>query len=45
MEYEISGLAAAYELSKSGTGLVVYEREAYLGGHTRTIIVDGLTWI
>lgn len=38
----ISGLAAAYELSKSGADVVVYEKEAYLGGHARTVNVDGV---
>ncbi|KAM0945005.1 putative cyclopropane-fatty-acyl-phospholipid synthase [Dioscorea sansibarensis] len=38
----ISGLAAAYELSKSGADVVLYEKEPYLGGHARTVNVDGV---
>ncbi|KAG0486729.1 hypothetical protein HPP92_008824, partial [Vanilla planifolia] len=38
----ISGLAAAYELAKAGVQVVLYEEEEYLGGHARTLAVDGV---
>ncbi|PKA60610.1 Protoporphyrinogen oxidase, mitochondrial [Apostasia shenzhenica] len=38
----ISGLAAAYELAVAGAEVVVYEKEDYLGGHARTVTVDGV---
>ncbi|KAJ0963682.1 hypothetical protein J5N97_028804 [Dioscorea zingiberensis] len=38
----ISGLVAAYELSKGGADVVLYEKEPYLGGHARTVNADGL---
>ncbi|KAG6536224.1 hypothetical protein ZIOFF_001274 [Zingiber officinale] len=38
----ISGLAAAYTLVKAGVEVVLYEKEDYLGGHAKTVSVDGL---
>ncbi|WMV48060.1 hypothetical protein MTR67_041445 [Solanum verrucosum] len=38
----ISGLVAAYELAKSGVKVVVYEKEHYLGGHAKTVTVNGI---
>ncbi|XP_075105069.1 uncharacterized protein LOC142179236, partial [Nicotiana tabacum] len=38
----ISGLVCAYELAKSGVKVVVYEKEDYLGGHAKTVTVDGV---
>ncbi|OIT30117.1 hypothetical protein A4A49_14539 [Nicotiana attenuata] len=38
----ISGLVSAYELAKSGVKVVVYEKEDYLGGHAKTVTVDGV---
>lgn len=37
----ISGLVSAYVLSKAGVDVVLYEKEEYLGGHARTVTVDG----
>lgn len=37
----VSGLAAAYVLAKGGAQVAVYEKEDYLGGHARTVTVDG----
>ena len=36
-----AGLAAAYELGKSGHDVVVYERAPFLGGHASTFDVGG----
>ncbi|PHT39149.1 hypothetical protein CQW23_22722 [Capsicum baccatum] len=38
----ISGLVAAYELAKSGAQVVVYEKERYLGGHAKTVTLEGV---
>ncbi|MCD7469746.1 hypothetical protein HAX54_008927 [Datura stramonium] len=38
----ISGLVSAYELAKSGVQVVVYEKGDYLGGHAKTVTVDGV---
>ncbi|GAB4843086.1 hypothetical protein Ancab_013065 [Ancistrocladus abbreviatus] len=38
----ISGLAAAYELAKAGLKVVLYEKEDYLGGHAKTVTVEGV---
>nr|CAD1840899.1 unnamed protein product [Ananas comosus var. bracteatus] len=38
----ISGMAAAYALAKAGAEVVVYEKEDYLGGHAKTVAVDGV---
>ncbi|KAH0695180.1 hypothetical protein KY285_022277 [Solanum tuberosum] len=38
----ISGLLSAYELAKSGVKVVVYEKECYLGGHAKTININGV---
>lgn len=37
----ISGLGAAYGLYKSGVDITVFEKNDYIGGHSRTIDVDG----
>lgn len=38
----ISGLVSAYVLAKAGVNVVLYEKEDYLGGHARTVNVDGV---
>ncbi|KAL6971248.1 cyclopropane-fatty-acyl-phospholipid synthase [Sarracenia purpurea var. burkii] len=38
----ISGLGAAMVLSKAGVDVVLYEREDYLGGHAKTVTIDGV---
>lgn len=39
----ISGLVAAYELAVSGgVEVVLYEKEDYLGGHSKTVSIDGI---
>ncbi|PKA58713.1 putative (S)-tetrahydroprotoberberine N-methyltransferase 2 [Apostasia shenzhenica] len=38
----LSGLAAAYELAKSGAKVVVFEKESCLGGHCCTAAVAGV---
>ncbi|GAB2227538.1 hypothetical protein Droror1_Dr00009360 [Drosera rotundifolia] len=38
----ISGLGAAFELAKAGVNVVLYEKEDYLGGHAKTVNVDGV---
>jgi uncharacterized protein with NAD-binding domain and iron-sulfur cluster len=39
----VSGLAAAYELARSGGARVtVYEEEECLGGHAKSVGVDGV---
>ncbi|KAI0491367.1 hypothetical protein KFK09_025627 [Dendrobium nobile] len=38
----ISGLSAAFELCNAGAEVVIYEKEDYLGGHARTVAVDGV---
>ncbi|KAJ9555609.1 LOW QUALITY PROTEIN: hypothetical protein OSB04_010223 [Centaurea solstitialis] len=35
----ISGLVSAYQLSKAGIKVVLYEKEEHLGGHAKTITV------
>ncbi|KAL0284757.1 UNVERIFIED_CONTAM: Tuberculostearic acid methyltransferase UfaA1 [Sesamum calycinum] len=37
----VSGLATAYILAKDGAEVVVYEKDDTLGGHAKTVIVDG----
>ncbi|PIN23007.1 Protoporphyrinogen oxidase [Handroanthus impetiginosus] len=37
----ISGLVAAYMLAKDGAEVVLYEKEDSLGGHAKTVNVDG----
>ncbi|KAI7730769.1 hypothetical protein M8C21_008056 [Ambrosia artemisiifolia] len=37
----ISGLASAYVLTKAGAEVVLYDKEEYLGGHAKTVTVDG----
>ncbi|KAK4405919.1 Tuberculostearic acid methyltransferase UfaA1 [Sesamum angolense] len=37
----VSGLAAAYILAKDGAEVVVYEKDDTLGGHAKTVVVDG----
>ncbi|KHN30725.1 Putative fatty acid methyltransferase [Glycine soja] len=38
----ISGLASAYVLAKGGVNVVLYEKEDSLGGHAKTVNVDGV---
>ncbi|XP_072993258.1 uncharacterized protein [Typha latifolia] len=38
----ISGLVAAYDLAKGGVNVVLYEKEDYLGGHSKTVSIDGV---
>ena len=38
----VSGLGAAYVLSRSGHEVHVFERDAQLGGHVNTVVHDGL---
>ncbi|KAL5702384.1 cyclopropane-fatty-acyl-phospholipid synthase [Ranunculus cassubicifolius] len=38
----ISGLVSAYVLAKEGADVVLYEKEDYLGGHARTVTMDGV---
>ncbi|XP_068653702.1 uncharacterized protein [Aristolochia californica] len=38
----ISGLVSAYVLAKEGVNVVLYEKEDYLGGHAKTVTVDGI---
>nr|GLL41197.1 Mycolic acid cyclopropane synthase [Ipomoea trifida] len=38
----ISGLVSAYVLAKGGAGVVVYEKEDYVGGHAKTVTMDGV---
>ncbi|XP_068653709.1 uncharacterized protein [Aristolochia californica] len=38
----ISGLVSAYVLAREGVDVVLYEKEDYLGGHAKTVTVDGI---
>ncbi|KAI4373884.1 hypothetical protein MLD38_011947 [Melastoma candidum] len=38
----LSGLVAAYELARAGLEVVLYEKEDYLGGHSRTVTFNGV---
>ncbi|KAK8548667.1 hypothetical protein V6N12_061575 [Hibiscus sabdariffa] len=38
----ISGLVSAYVLAKQGADVVLYEKEGYLGGHSKTLCIDGV---
>ncbi|KAL8139602.1 hypothetical protein V2J09_005623 [Rumex salicifolius] len=38
----ISGLGAAYELAKAGVKVCLYEKEEKLGGHAKTVTVNGV---
>lgn len=38
----VSGLVAAHVLAKEGVDVVLYEKEDYLGGHAKTVTVDGV---
>ncbi|KAL9410957.1 hypothetical protein AB3S75_044686 [Citrus x aurantiifolia] len=38
----ISGLASAFILAKAGVDVVLYEKEDSLGGHAKTITIDGV---
>ncbi|XP_072059411.1 uncharacterized protein [Arachis hypogaea] len=38
----ISGLVSAYVLAKEGVNVTLYEKEDYLGGHAKTVNVDGI---
>lgn len=37
----VSGLVAAYVAAEGGLEVVLYEKEDYLGGHAKTVAVDG----
>lgn len=37
----VSGLVSAYMLVEGGAEVVLYEKEDYLGGHAKTVTVDG----
>ncbi|KAL8491082.1 hypothetical protein ACS0TY_022926 [Phlomoides rotata] len=37
----VSGLIAAYVVAEGGAEVVLYEKEDYLGGHARTVTIDG----
>ncbi|XP_051152642.1 uncharacterized protein LOC127266436 isoform X2 [Andrographis paniculata] len=39
----VSGLVAAYAAAEGGAEVVVFEKEEYLGGHAKTVTVDGAT--
>ncbi|KAF3786025.1 Sphingolipid C9-methyltransferase [Nymphaea thermarum] len=38
----VSGLVSAYILAKAGVHVVLYEKEAHLGGHAQTVHVNGV---
>uniref|UniRef100_A0A5B6YSM5 Amine oxidase domain-containing protein n=1 Tax=Davidia involucrata TaxID=16924 RepID=A0A5B6YSM5_DAVIN len=38
----ISGLVSACVLAKAGVEVVLYEKEDYLGGHAKTVTIDGV---
>lgn len=38
----ISGLVSATVLAKAGAEVVLYEKEDRLGGHAKTVVVDGM---
>ncbi|MED6131611.1 hypothetical protein PIB30_011210 [Stylosanthes scabra] len=38
----ISGLVSAYVLNKEGVKVVLYEKQDHLGGHAKTVNVEGL---
>ncbi|KAJ9700768.1 hypothetical protein PVL29_006200 [Vitis rotundifolia] len=38
----VSGLVSAYVLARDGMKVVLYEKENYLGGHAKTVTVDGV---
>ncbi|XLR00808.1 hypothetical protein S83_067006, partial [Arachis hypogaea] len=38
----ISGLVSEYVLAKEGVNVTLYEKEDYLGGHAKTVNVDGI---
>ncbi|RVW28810.1 hypothetical protein CK203_096906 [Vitis vinifera] len=40
----VSGLVSAYVLARAGMKVVLYEKENYLGGHAKTVTVDGVLW-
>lgn len=37
----VSGLVASYVAAEGGLEVVLYEKEDYLGGHAKTVAVDG----
>ncbi|KAL6571395.1 hypothetical protein OROHE_003038 [Orobanche hederae] len=37
----VSGLVAAYVAAEAGGEVVLYEKEDYLGGHAKTVTIDG----
>uniref|UniRef100_A0A2C9W807 Amine oxidase domain-containing protein n=1 Tax=Manihot esculenta TaxID=3983 RepID=A0A2C9W807_MANES len=38
----ITGLVSAYVLAKAGVNVVLYEKDDYLGGHSKTVSIDGV---
>ncbi|MFS7992802.1 putative protoporphyrinogen oxidase [Helianthus anomalus] len=38
----ISGLVSAYVLAKAGVDVLLYEKDDQLGGHAKTVVVDGI---
>ena len=38
----MSGLVSAYVLAKAGVEVVLYEKEDSLGGHAKTVTIDGV---
>ena len=38
----ITGVGAAYEWAKAGVSVCLYEREEKLGGHAKTVTIDGV---
>ncbi|MED6131615.1 hypothetical protein PIB30_011213 [Stylosanthes scabra] len=38
----ISGLVSAFVLAKEGVNVTLYEKQHYLGGHAKTVNVEGL---
>ncbi|TMW87173.1 hypothetical protein EJD97_020330 [Solanum chilense] len=38
----INGLISAYALAKCGVKVVIYEKEHFIGGHAKTVAVDGV---
>ena len=38
----VRGLVSAYVLARAGMKVMLYEKENYLGGHAKTVSVDGV---
>ena len=37
----VAGVVAAHELAKAGHSVTLFEKNAYVGGHTATVVLDG----